>query len=468
MKKIMTLLTLIVSFAAINTVKAADSTDLFFTLDTESFVEYKELLGNENFNLVINDLLDKYKSNYMSSYPYFIISPQFVDNGDGIYLNIVLSYYEDIPTMPWAYSQGGSNIGVYAVYTRLSYDESNLIGRNYLISTDSISLSFDLNEYEEYIPNYLSGLIRANNGAMTEDEYYLYNPYLYYMSNFDLKLESLSSLESKISSAFIFDYDTLMLPKINETGIYDPVNFDSEEYIFEPYYLYDEEIEVTLPNFTEINLNDYSYVALALKDYNQEDAFTTTVQVKGQYCITPVYEFGLKPYDEISESRVQNICSPYYSNYTPVVTTITESNLKNKSIYYIKAYDTSKENYIKVDNTVFDISYITEEEKDNPYVLVDGKYYPTIAYDNLPSSATQNTDEGYVPGASEDFVGIMIDDFTAVFEKPLEVLQSLWDSITTMFGMIFDFYELLPADFQSFLKGSFMLAIVIGLIKIIC
>ena len=460
MKKILIALTIVISFIGIKSV-SADSTDLFFTNVTEEkFTQYKEIIGSDNFNLIVNDMLEEYKTYYMTSYPYFIISPSItvIDDNGNFSLNIVLSYYDEIPTLPWSYSQN-SGYGVHTVYTRLVYDDICYYGRSYTFSQDD-AYYFDLNTYESYSLWAMFNLLTSDYGSYVSEEGNFYNPYLYYMSNFDLYLEPLNNLKSKISSAFIFDYDTLMIPKLGEETIYSVVSFDNDSHLIEPYYLYDTDADVTIPTYTEINLNDYAYVALALKNYDQ-DAFTTTVQVKGQYCITPVYDHGLKTYDSVVGSKVQNICSPYYSDYTPVVTTITQNNIDNYAIYYVKAYNTEQDNYIKVDNNVFDITYISEEDASNPYVYVDGKTYPTIAYENLTSSATQNTEEGYVPGESEEF------SFSDIFTAPLEFLEDIWDSITGVFSLMTELISLLPEPMQSFLYLSFMLAIIIGLIKII-
>lgn len=456
MKKILLGLTLILSFVGISNVKASDL-PLSLSVNVDNFNEVKSAIGEDVLNNIINDLLSEYKDTYISSFPYYTIqisclssSSDFTYSG---YFEVILYYSVSVPTYSWSCGESPS-IGISSMWLSFkNYD--GIIGRKYNIY-DEGNYVFD-STYTSVTTTPSS--IFAFDSISNPKTYY-YNPLSYYISNYELYMPSINSVKSINTSGFIFNYDNLMIPTLSDLSIYNIVSYDRDDFLIEPYYLYDDGAEVALPQYTEINLNDYAYVALALKDYSQ-DAFTTTVQVKGQYCITPVYDHGLKTYDSVNSTKVQNICSPYYSNYTAINTTITKDNIDNYSIYYVKAYDTSKDNYIKIDNTVFDITYISEEEASNPYVYVDGKTYPTIAYDNLPSSATQNTEEGYVPGASEEF------SFSDIFTAPLDFLIEIWSTITTFFTLITSFILLLPPILQNFLYASFTLAIVLGLIKII-
>ena len=185
------------------------------------------------------------------------------------------------------------------------------------------------------------------------------------------------------------------------------------------------------------------------------------MQVKGQYCLTPVYNYGMTERKDILTGTQVERCSPYYQDYTPVRTYILDDDLKNNAIYYLKSYDTSKDNYVKVDTYVFDVTLITEEDASNPYVTVNGKSYPTIPYDELTDTATKSEDEDYVSGSSEEFT------FSDIFLAPLDYLKEIWGSVGLFFTMIEQFILLLPKPMQGFLFTGFTLAIVLGLIKII-
>lgn len=458
MKKLLMCLTVILSFIGINKVSAKEL--LLTDTTADSFTRYKEIMGVDNFNSIINSLVDKYKTDYSTYYPYFYINVDFSTDGtleskDYLSVEFRLACEKELPEIYWTWAVSGSS-----VLTR--FREPDVAHSYKYIIIENGNYVFDSTKFEDG-RNDVGWMLTVFN---FNSDGYNYDPHEFYVSNFDLNLPAIPEEERNLD--VIKDYSSLGIPRLDATG-YEIVSFTSDSFLIEPYYKYDNTSDYVPIDYEEINLNDYAYVALALKDYDQ-DTFTTTVQVKGSYCITPLYEFGLKSYDSITGTKVQNVCSPYYEDYTPVVTTITSDNLKNNSIYYIKAYDTSKENYIRVDTDIFDITLITEEDKDNPYVLVQGKYYPTIAYDNLPSSATQNTEEGYVPGASEKFdpIGTAADTLADMLKNPLEMLEKIFSSLILVFDLIFGLYALLPVEMQSFLMLTFMIAVLIGIIKMIC
>lgn len=431
MKKILIALTIAISCLGVSRVKA-ESIELPYTLyylgdDFSNFSEFSTFMieSEEQSSELYRLLFDKYNSEYKTDYPYYLIQFLPLSSDDLIFNLVALEkpiYFERYINDPYGntYYEDGSKI-----------------------SSSSDNFVILRSEYNFSKKEYITPYIYRNSSFDNPAHYGLYSGFaelFFFDSNFDLK--------------FYTDADNIIISNYRDTNS-DYIIKSGDVYPTLYKYLF------SLNNsYTEINLNDYAYVALSLKDYNQ-DAFATSVQVKGQYCITPVYDFGLKTYDSVTNTKVQNVCSPYYENYTPVRTYITDDNLKNNAIYYVKSFDNTKDNYIKVDTDVFDISYITEENKDNPYVSVNGKTYLTIPYDELPSSATQNTQEGYIPGQSEEF------SFSDIFTAPLDFLKEIWSTITTFFTLITSFISLLPPILQNFLYASFMLAIALGLIKII-
>ena len=214
-------------------------------------------------------------------------------------------------------------------------------------------------------------------------------------------------------------------------------------------------------NYAEVDLNSYPYIILSLKDYSKTEEFSAINYVKGQYCLTSVYNYGSTEKKDIIEGSKNKRCSLYYDNYTPIRTYILNSDLKNNAIYYLKAYDTTNENKVKIDTSIFNIHYVSEEEKDNPIITINGKKYTPKSYDELTDTATKSEDENYADGASEKFT------FSDIFTAPLEFLKTIWNSITQFFQVINQFISLLPETLQAFLYMSFMLAIILGLIKII-
>ena len=238
----------------------------------------------------------------------------------------------------------------------------------------------------------------------------------------------------------------------------------------------DKFIDRTDLNYTEVDLNSYSYVVLSLKDYNKTEEFSFNTYVKGQYCLTPVYDYGLREKKDVLSGSKNQRCSPYYDNYTPVRTYVLESDLKNHAVYYLKAQDTTKENKVKIDTNIFNIHYVSEEEKDNPIITINGKKYSITPFDELTDTANKSEDEGYNSGSScavGDFnctrntLGVKETSWSDIFSSPLEFLKNIWTSITQVFVIITYFIALLPTTLQYFLYISFMLAIILGIIKII-
>lgn len=460
MKKFLIVLTIFLSFIGISSVKAADLTITSRT-DLDKF---HEMFTDEEFSNNINTLINEYKEKYYYSHPYYLIhlnySPYGLRQNGYSVLSFNLYYFNELPELKYD-GVGSSTTYYHTLWIKL---ESSLMG--------SLHKSYK-STYKGIISSSQKDTLEGGDLTSATDDYYLFtfnknaNPKYYevkhfYYSNFDLTLNSLNKFSE---DSFLFeDYENILVPNVSDPTIYTVLSLSSDnlDYHFENLYDYDDKYNTDIfpSSYTEINLNDYSYVALALKDYNQ-NTFSTNVQVKGQYCLTPVYNYGLTERKDILEGTQVDRCSPYYDNYTTVRTSILTSDLQNHAIYYLKAYDTSKDNYVKIDTTVFDVTLITEEEKDNPYVMVNGKTYPTIPYDELTDTATKSEDEGYIPGASEEF------NFSDIFTAPLDFLMEIWSTITTFFTLITSFIALLPPILQNFLYASFMLAIALGLIKII-
>lgn len=467
MKKILIALTIAISFLGIRSVSADNI--VLVDVTQENFTQYKQLIGNDNFNTIVNDVLNEYKNKYILSYPYFYISfDLYYDYLDDVlipFLKISLFYFKDIPKGTISYGIQGGNIGLIDVSFLGPFGYIDIDGDGYKDYTNYISRKYPLLKEDNLIfdiNNYSSAPFTYPAIASIKIDSNYYSPYAYYISNFDLYFPSIKkSLNDRgISSGFIFDYDNIEIPKLGEEHINRVISLETEDLFFEPYYLYDSDVDVSIPNIEEINLNDYAYVALALKDYNKK-AFETTIQVKGQYCLTPVYNYGMTERKDILEGTQVDRCSPYYDNYTPIRTYILDNDLKNNAIYYLKSYDSTKDNYVKVDTSVFDITYVTEENKDNPYVTIGGKTYPTIPYDNLTDTATKSEDEGYVSGAVKGF------SFSDIFTAPMEFLEDIWDSIVSVFDLVKEFFSLLPEPIPTFLLSSFLLGLAIGLLKLI-
>lgn len=426
MKKILIVLTIVISCIGISKV-SADTIDYVHSDILKSncdyyYVDYdnvKSLGYEEQLQEVYNMLLEEYNKNFSTQYSYYYLHFVIMDKQNCNQtsepssigsIQGFLNLYTDIPTLP-------------------------------LGNGDSVlSSSYNVDSKTYITPSIISGYYYP---WLFDTQY---NPLSYFTSNFDL----------------INDTDDSYVITGNSNFTINPGD------IIKPYYSSDN---VFQDNFTEINLNDYAYIALTPKEFYSDET-VTTVYVKGQYCLTPVYNYGLRERNDVLSGTKMQRCSVAYNEYTPVRTYLLKQDMQNKAIYYVKAYNTNIENKIKVDNTIFDITYIKEEDKDNPYVYIQGKYYPTIPYDNLTDTATKSEEEEYNAGSS-CAVGDLncqaqySSSFSDIFDAPLEFLEDIWDSIVSVFDLIVKLITLLPDPLENFLYLSFTLAIIIGLIKLI-
>ena len=417
MKKLGYFFVAILSFIGISSVKA-DTIELSHFYDNFSLNISSYLDNVSSFN----SLMSYYEENFKQDYPYFNIyfsNPYFI---------LTYSSSSNI------YKSGGD---------RFSYWPEVISGQlRYNLSSNEIIIANDNTGWlGSYVYEYVSGssfVSLKNNMKYSEEDDHLLIP-------------SYSDDNYSFPSYILEKGD-------NFPGLLDLYNGSYERNMFEHY--------------TEINLNNYAYVALSLKDYSLRNdninQFSTNIYTKGQLCLTPVYDYGMKEKTEYYSGYQVDRCSVVYDDFTPVRTYILKQDLENNAIYYLKAYYSNIENKVKVDNTIFDITYISQENANNPSVSVNGRNYPTIAYDDLSSSSTESEEEGYVSGESTNVLDHFDDNFISnFFSSPLNVLKSVWGAITSMLSLVATFIALLPSILQGFLYMSFALAIILGIIKIL-
>lgn len=385
-----------------------------FTENYKNFPFYNKNLIDAS----ISNLVGRWEKDYREENPYYFIS--------------IISY----PIETW---DNYSNV-TYILQFQLFYFKAipndynsfkSIISGTYP-DVDYISLFYDREgiSSEKKQPS----LISVN---LFEENYYL--PTFYYDSNFDL--------------SFGLD-DTYIIKKDNETL------FILNKQDIVPTYKSKFSNQIDL-NYVEVDLNNYPYIILSLKDYSKTEEFSAINYVKGQYCLTSVYNYGSTEKKDIIEGSKNKRCSLYYDDFTPVRTYILDSDLKNNAIYYLKAYDTSKENKVKIDTSVFNIHYISEEDKDNPIITINGKKYTPKSYDELTDTATKSEDENYVDGASEKF------SITDIFTSPLEFFKKIINAISEFNGLIKELFSFLPDEFLAFILAAFALLVVVAIIKII-
>ena len=434
-------LSIISSLFFVSNVKAETKEFEFYNVKYDGFTD-SQITPINVYSLVNQNILDNmeqkmveyWKKNVKSHHPYYYIS---------------LTYFEAYP-----YSQNAT-----APMVRMSLTAFNAIPIDY---TSLVSMSCNYKDYKDssisiedkiqltYYYDYYNNDYHGYNG----DPYGLYcdTNFLFHSTTDFNRYLSLFYYSSNYNQPFGLD-DTYVVKNGDETLF----TLNKQDYI--PTYK-DKFIDRTDLNYVEVDLNSHPYIILSLKDYSKTEEFSAINYVKGEYCLSAAYDYGLKTKEDY-DSVVSDVCSPYYDVYTPVRTYVLKSDLTNHAIYYLKAHDTTKENKVKIDTSVFNIHYISEEEKDNPIITINGKKYSPKSYNDLPSNSIKNTEEENWPGKSEKFT------FSDIFTAPLEFLKTIWNSITQFFQVINQFISLLPETLQAFLYMSFMLAIILGLIKII-
>lgn len=435
-------LSIISSLFFVSNVKAETKEFEFYNVEYNGFTD-SQVTPINVYSLVNQNILDNmeqkmveyWEKNVKSHHPYYYIS---------------LTYFE-----AYSYSQNAT-----APMVRMSLTAFNAIPIDY---TSLVSMSCNYKDYKDssisiedkiqltYYYDYYNNDYHGYNG----DPYGLYcdTNFLFHSTTDFNRYLSLFYYSSNYNQPFGLD-DTYVVKNGDEILF----TLNKQDYI--PTYK-DKFIDRTDLNYVEVDLNTYPYIILSLKDYSKTEEFSTINYVKGQYCLTSVYNYGSTEKKDIIEGSKNKRCSLYYDNYTPIRTYILNSDLKNNAIYYLKAYDTTKENKVKIDTSVFNIHYVSEEEKNNPIITINGKKHTPKSYDELTDTATKSEDENYADGASEKFT------FSDIFTAPLEFLKTIWNSITQFFQVINQFISLLPETLQAFLYMSFMLAIILGLIKII-
>ena len=428
-------------------------------LSLQEVFNYKE--SKEYIEELQRLLFEKYESEYSDLYPYYSVSIDFYRDSDFDTSIVPDSSSNKVRKISFSMFMSNQEFNI-------KYNQSinNGYGQTFLedgtlIDGDPVSgkyqqliTTYDVKTTTYVLPKLDSYVLSPGHSSFNSNNYY--SSFLV-SSNFDI--------------IFHTNHDSIFIHNFRDTG---------NDYILKdgdvaPTLFKGKDFNNNTVNLVEVDLNSYPYIALSLKDYSKTEEFSVTNYVKGQYCLSPVYDYGLKERkDVLTGTKIQR-CSLVYTGFTPVRTFISKSDLENHAIYYLKAYNTNIENKVKIDTSVFNIHYITEEEKDNPILTINGKKYSVLPYDNLTDSSTKSEDENYSSGGScavGDFnctASIMGSDFkwSDIFTGPLDFIKGIWSSVTQVFIVIGYFISLLPVQLQYFLYISFMLAIILGLLKII-
>lgn len=374
---------------------------------------------------IVDNLVSYYNTNLSSSYEYYVVRY----NPDTNWLELVATHYNSV----------------------FSYLDSLYINNSSAGNTCAIHYNFTNEQY-----TYTCG---GNS---------LFTNYLVYSTSSDFTFSDSTSCSAGLKNNCA---DVLQLPSYSNLE-YD-VSFpqiDLEEGDVIPTYMSLTNGSPTA-DFTTIDMSQYEYVILSLKDYNVS-TFNTTIYSQGRLCFTPVYNYGMtQKQNIISDSQTQG-CTESYSSLTPVSIYIIQADIDNHAVYYIKRYN-SESNTIKVPSTIFDITYITSQNVNNPTAIVGGRTYPVIPYSDLTDTANISTETGYISGQVCSLGDVNCEyrtiglDISDLWTQPIKVLQSVWASITSVFAVITEFIMLIPSPLREFLISAFFLSVILGVLKIL-
>ena len=376
--------------------------------DFKTKVDFFNLEHNRTIFLEIyNSIMNLYNTEYKSTYPYYQLDYEYSTS----------SYY----LLLYLYSSTPSLV--------LNGSEIRILPRE----GGKISSGYNLNEQTYINPEFK--LYSSGSAATYPGQNKFYD--LILTTNFDLKVTT--SLENISTVEFLNfrDKGTLTL-KIGDT--------------FPQFYAYDKVFDkLDTSTTTTVNLDNYEYVILNLKDYKQDKAFNTNLKVKGMIGITPVYNFGQTEKDVITDR-----CNLSYKDYTDYRFSILKQDLQNNAVYIVKSCEQGSS--FKFDNTIFDVTYVTADNVDDPVVTIGGKDYHTIPFKNLTNSANKNEENNFVPGES----GFSLTDVVSNISK---YVSSFWDSIVNFMGLVTKFFNTLPIEIKGVAITTFSMACMIALIK---
>lgn len=426
----------LIKFVPLNDVSSSfcsNYVNYYYYNDFESFISDSQ--NKKIFDTLYYDLKNYYNEKFKEEYPYYTISVSLVSDSNKEFnpltVSLVMKLEHEMNESTPTYSFISSDYydGMYSVFE----------------GTTPVCLKHHVSVF-----NYFETFTKGSQSSS-----YFYTPLSLFETNYDHYFSDYWG-----DNATINLYKDDVLDSTYVKGDLLPVYFENG---------YDSVVE---SKYKTINLNDYAYVLLSLKDYKERDSFNTTLKVKGELCFSAGYEYGTtdKP------NGVTDYCTQKYDDFTDVSVTILKNDIKNHAIYYLSGYNSDVENLVKVDTSIFDITPISQEDADNPSIDVDGHTYHPIAYDNMASNAKKNTENGYVPGAS-----CRVGDLNCQVNTPhssssslsdivknvTDTLDSIWSTVVYFFSFVTKIFNILPVEIRTISITFFISGCVLGLIKII-
>ena len=405
-------------FIQVNTIRyngsCSNYSGLYYYSNFDKFIStsnYKEI-----FERLYTELMDKYYNDLQSTYPYYSLSVDIISTNSNYLelkiLTLYLSVYETV------------NGNGQSTHYSNSYNSNTLYTgiRQSMVACSDTELSI----IHQPTPLY-------NKGSTW---YYL--P----LAKFESNLQNFigSTEDSGLITFKVYDSE------FNLKNTYD-------SYDIQPTYLSGTYNDYISSVYTEVNLDNYEYVILNLKDYSSSESFETNLQVKGSVGITPIYNFG-----QAEKSEVTDRCNLSYSDFTDYRFFILKNDLTNNVFYIVK--ECEENSSFRFDSNVFDITYVTTENVDDPVVTFGGVDYHTIPFNKLSNSANQNEQNNFIPGESGSSLTDIIDNVS-------NFTSDIWNAISSFMGLVTKFFNTLPEEFRYLSITSFTVLTVIAIIKFI-
>lgn len=387
--------------------------NMYYYNDFETFISDSN--NRVIFNKLYNDIMTYYEENYKETLPYYALSVNLISTSSEKFLPLQIRLdIRAVDNSDYLYKQWAS-----PTYNSEDFNVRYYMGNYYEVSTSGYIACDKTNPHNYgFVPlksGYYTPLatFQTNHKSLILDENTTYN-----VTNKDGTISTYTSL---------IDYYPVYMPNGYDSSIYD--------------------------TYTTVNLDNYEYVILNLKDYSKKEAFETNLQVKGSIGITPVYNYG-----QVEKSEVTDRCNLGYSDFTDYRFFILKNDLTNNAFYIVKACEESSS--FRFDSNIFDITYVTTENVDDPVVTFGGVEYHTIPFNKLSNSANQNEQNNFIPGESGSSLTDIIDNIS-------DFTSDIWNAISSFMGLVTKFFNTLPEEFRYLSITSFTVLAVIAIIKFI-
>ena len=371
--------------------------------------------GTCSLQEVYQDYLDYYNENFSSNYDYYMILFDYMPNYQG-YLHLVVFNQDNIDSM--------------------------------VSTVTSVSIWFN------NVPSYaFSTLYSSQNiGPIIFDFNYdiSYTDYSLYDTNYNFTSDSSYEIAGLYQDNIVIDIND-SFPKLK-----DLLEYSS----------YSDYVSNNNSSIKTVNLDNYHYVLLTLKDYSQTKAFSSNLQVKGMIGITPIYNYG-----QTEKSQITDRCNISYSDFTDYRLYVLENDLKNNAVYAVKECESGSS--FKYDSSIFNITYVTDDNINDPIVTINGQEYHTIPFNQLSNTANKNEENNYVSGSScqvGDFncqASNSTSSISDVISSVTDTLQSVWNTLTTFMSLVIRFFNVLPVEIRAIAISTFSIMCVLGIIKFI-